>query len=246
MKYINLIIFLLLLTSCKNVISNNNNSTHTVDTGSFLIEVPINWSYKTQKGKDSFVGQVIGKNVELNFDYSEMGYANNLLLTPIEYLEENDWQPLIEPYYKPDVIYTSSADLIAEREKVMKEKGITDTNLVKVEPFQLPQTKFESEKNDTAITDFWATLTYKDTTVKIGIKIPDKIKQHNFDIDTLESRYYRKIIYPKSHKVKQGITGIYFRDLNSGFNFNMYALNLNLENQEKAIKAFKTIRINRK
>lgn len=236
------------MIACKNVVSNNSNSTHILDTGSFLIEVPINWEYKKQKGIDSFVGQIIGKNVKINFDYSGMGYANSLLSTEIEYLEENEveWKPLNEPYYKPDVIYTSVPDLIAERERIMKEKGIIDTNLVRVEPFQIPQTKFEREKNDTSIADFWATLTYKDTIVKLGIKIPDNIKQHHFDIDTFENRYYRKIIYPKSDKTKERITGIYFSDLKSNFNFNMYSLNLDTENQEKAIKAFKTIRINRK
>jgi hypothetical protein len=144
---------------------------HKIDTGSFQIEVPSDWAYKKEKGMDSFVGKIVGDSLELSFDYSEGGYANPLFSTEKDYLEENkeDWMPIDEPYYKVGVVYTSGS-VQAERENLMKEKGITDTNLVKVEPFQIPIVQIRKEKIDTLKSDYFVTLTYKDTSVTINMR----------------------------------------------------------------------------
>ncbi|MEM6378853.1 MAG: hypothetical protein AAF705_11585, partial [Bacteroidota bacterium] len=64
----------------------------------------------------------------------------------------------------------------------------------------------------------------------------------HIQVDTING-YYRKIIQPKEGSI--GMTGIYFKDLNSSFDFNMTGDSLSKENQEKAIAAFKTITIKR-
>ena len=111
-----------------------------IDTGQFEIEVPNSWNYVKQQGYDSFVGQFIADSLVLNFDFSESGFANHLLPTPNNYLtEETNWMPLSAPYMKEGVTYTSSKDLISTRNEIMQEKGIVDSNAVRVEPFQKPE-----------------------------------------------------------------------------------------------------------
>jgi hypothetical protein len=219
---------------------------HTIDTGAFQIEVPRNWVYKKEKGIDSFVGKIVGDSVKLSFDYSEAGYANSLLSTENDYFDENEseWMPISAPYFKMGVTYTSGS-VVSEREKIMKEEGIKDTSLVKVENFQIPTVKIQKEEKDTSKGDYQIRLTYKDTSVVIGFKIPNEIKQHNFEVDTVDNIYYRKIIYPKE-TIEDGITGIYFKDLKSNFKFNICGHNLSKANSEKAIKAFKSLKIKRK
>ena len=53
----------------------------------FTIEVPVNWKYKFALGIDSDVGRIVGKGVDLTYDYSEMGYANSLNPDEIEKYE---------------------------------------------------------------------------------------------------------------------------------------------------------------
>lgn len=212
--------------------------TKSIDTGKFEIQVPNDWKYKNERGIDSFVGRIIGNGIDLNFDWSEMGYANHLIPTEKEYVYENDWEwmPMVLPYAKEGVIYTSG-NVQGEKKRIMKEKGISDTSLVKVEPFQIPDKEIRLEKNQ-----YSAVLTYKDTAINMKIEIPEEIKNHIIQVDTI-GQYRRKIIRPRNDE--DGLTGVYFEDLRSGFNFNLAGKVEGKVNQNKAIRSFKTIKIKR-
>lgn len=235
MKFNFTIAILIFFTGCKEP---NGNEKKIINTGGFEIEVPANWKYKKEKGIDSFVGKIESEDVELHFDWSEMGYANHLAPTIEEYLESGEWEWMIPPPYMKQGITYTSGDVIGERNRILKEKGITDTSEVKVEKIQIPKKEILLEEGN-----YKAILTYKDTIQEVNIEIPDKVGKYNFEVDTIAG-YYRKIIYPKNGF--EGMTGVYFRDLNSNFNFNLVGKNLSIENQQKAIEAFKTIKIKRK
>ena len=217
----------------------SSNELKIIDTGGFEIEVPANWQYKKRNGFDSFIGSIRGSGVDLDFDMSGGGFANHLIPSENEFIHDQDykWMPKGIPYSKPGVIYTGRSDVKAARERIMKEKGITDTALVKVEPFQSPKVEIIKDGFN-----YRAVLTYRDTTVNVVIDIPEEIKNHLIEIDTIDN-YRRKIIRPRSGK--RGMTGIYLEDLSSGFNFNLSDNNLSAENQEKAIMAFKSIKFKR-
>lgn len=217
----------------------NPNKKKIIDTGGFEIEVPANWKYKKERGIDSFVGRIVSNGVELSFDMSEMGYADHLIPNEMEFVyEDRDWGPIGIPYGEPGVIYTSATNVEAERERIMKEKGITDSSLVRVEKIQIPKEEIIIIKNE-----YQAILTYEDTTVFIKIEIPEETKKHLIQVDTINN-YKRKLIRPRDHE--RGMTGVYFKDLKSDFNFNLVGENLSLENQEKAFNAFKTIKLKRR
>ena len=63
----------LLLMSC----STNNNNWQDLDLKAFSISIPKQWHYQEEQGEDSFVGEIVGPKIILNFDYSAMGYANH-------------------------------------------------------------------------------------------------------------------------------------------------------------------------
>lgn len=231
-----LFIFLTVLLIACDIQSSNE--LKIINTKVFEIKVPASWEYKKEKGIDSFVGRIVGKNVELYFDYSEMGYANYLIPTIEEFVfeEELNWMPIVPAYMKSGVIYTCG-DVENKKASIMKKQGIKDFSKVKVEKYQTPKKEILCEKGK-----YTAILTYKDTVEIIDINIPEKIKKYHFEIDTI-GKYYRKIITPKNGT--KGITGVYFKDLHSNFNFHLFGKNLSIKNQTKAIKAFKTIKFKR-
>ena len=141
-----------------------------IDTGAFEIEVPADWEYKKERGIDSFVGRIKSKEVDLSFDWSEMGYANNLLADEREFVYERkwEWMPMEIPYGEVGVTYTSANNIEAERNRIMKEQGITDTSLVRVKKNQIPEEEIIFEEGK-----YGAILTYKDTSVQVAIEIPD-------------------------------------------------------------------------
>ena len=235
MKYNLIISILIFLVGCKDP---NPNKKKVIDTGPFEIEVPANWEYKKEKGIDSFVGKIKIEDGELYFDWSEMGYANHLAPTIEEYVENGEWEWVISPPYMKQGITYTSGNVIEERNRIMEKEGITDTTKVKVEKIQIPKKEVFFEEGI-----YKAILTYKDTIQEVNIEIPEKVKKYHFEIDTIGD-YHRKIIKPKNGV--EGMTGVYFRDLNSNFNFNLVGKNLSIENQQKAIEAFKTIKIKRK
>lgn len=219
-----------------------NNGYKELDLNEFKITVPIHWKYKKLQGGDSFIGEITGPKTKLFFDCSSRGYANDLMSTQEQYVMSEEWIKLCL-FCKAGVTYTASWDVKKVRESIMKEKGITDTNLVKVEAFPNYEMKILSptlqQKQKFPKADFIAKLTSKDSVITIPIEIPSEIKSHNIKIDTT-NQYIIKTIYPKTFG--RGMTGIYIKKLNSSFNFQMNGNNLPRQQQEQALAAFKTIK----
>ncbi len=114
------------------------------------------------------------------------------------------------------------------------------SNAVRVEPFQKP----EISTKEISDTIFMVTLKYKDTSTTIKVVLPEEIKNHKFEIDTIDNVYLRKILYPKE-RVGKGMIGVYFQDLNSPFNFQLSGHKYNLKNLKSIIQTFKTIKFKR-
>jgi|GEM_PF-783500 len=217
-----------------------------INPGPFKLLIPKQWDYKPQQGEDSFVGKIIGKDVAFYFDCSSHGYANHLLPSEADFLKQGDWKVDYACLFcKPGITYTANFNVKAEKSRLMKEKGITDSSLVKVEADPSYETK-ENIHKPTAEqhkkypkADYIADMTYRDSTVYIPITIPQLIKQNNILIDS-DSNYVYKTIWPKI--AGRGMTGLYVHSRKSSFNFQINGENLSAKDQELALKAFKTIK----
>lgn len=216
-----------------------------IDTGTFTIEVPGNWIYKKSRNYcyRSIIGRIVTRGldfrVRLHFDYSESGVSYRLIPTLDEYLYQHYylWKPL-RAFHEPGVIYTSGS-VDATKINIMKERGLPDTTGIRVEPIPRPEFIIKKKDSTEPYDGFYGVLTFRDSSITVDIDIPEKIKNHKFEIDTVNN-YHRKIVYPKTENGYQ--TGVYFRDLNSSFTFSLVGENLSYENQKRAVKAFKTIR----
>jgi hypothetical protein len=216
-----------------------------LDLGSFKISVPKEWNYKKLQGDDSFIGDIVGPRSALSFDYSTTGYASNLIPTEAEYLKTGRW--LIDcPLYKPGVTYTAVFNVKNEKIRQMKEKGIADSSLVKVEADPCFEAKKNiskpttEQKNKFPKADYIATLTYNGDTAVLPIQIPSAIKNENIKIDTTE-KFIIKTVWPKISG--QGLTGVCIHSRTSKFNFQMSGKNLSATDQALALQAFKTIKL---
>ena len=214
-----------------------------LDLGAFKISIPNEWNYKQVQGDDSFIGEINGPNVAIQFDFSNAGYANSLISTEQEYLDKKEWEPS-GYFYKVGVTYTADFDVKKVKAMKMKELGTTDSTLVHVEadpsyktktsvhrPTQVQKIKFPKA-------DYIADLIFEDSTIHVPIEIPKKIKYHNILIDTTE-KYIIKTIWPKESG--KGVTGIYFKGRSSHLTFNMLGVNLSKQDEDLALRAFKTI-----
>jgi len=197
------------------------------------------------RGVDSFVGEIGDGDFNLAFDYSDFGYASNLIESEEEYLRSDKWIrdcPLMEP----GVTYTARFNVHKEKLRQMKEKGITDSTLVKVEEDPCFVAKknvrkpSSSEKARYPQADYLGILIYKGKSIVIPIQVPTEIRRHFIKIDTTP-RFIVKTIWPK--KTGQGMTGIYFKSRNSDLGFQLSGGNLSKEEEEQVLTAFKTIQI---
>jgi hypothetical protein len=213
--------------------------------GSFTISIPKDWNYKQEQGEDSFVGEITTTKSSLHFDYSSMGYANHLIPTVDEYLKKGEWLRDC-PFCKPGITYTANFNVKSEKARQMKEKGITDSTLVKVEAdpdYQTKKTIHKPTPDQTKkypFADYIADLTFKDSTIYYPIKIPVEIKASNIKIDTTD-KYIVKIIWPEAAGF--GITAIYIKSRTSSRNFNLVGRGLSATDQELALQVFKTIKL---
>ena len=214
-----------------------------LDLKAFKISIPKNWRYNKLQGEDSFIGEIATGKAKLYFDCSNHGYANNLIPTEVSYIKSEEWMDARCYFCKVDVTYTGKWDVEKVKAQQMKEKGITDSSLVKVEAFIEPKKKVykpnSTQKSKYPNADYIAELTYKDSTIVVPIKLPKEISAHHILVDSTE-KYIIKTIYPKI--VSKGITGIYIKGKNSNFTFNMVGNYLSAEDQKAALNAFKTIK----
>lgn len=210
----------------------------------FSIEVPANWKYIKQQGIDSFVGEIRGPKVKLSFDCSDRGYASSLIQAPEEYIERQVAISYSHLFNEPDVIYTHEKRVRNVKADEMKKLNTTDSSRVKVKPFIRPQTKIYKPTDKDLMkfknADYLVSLTYKDSTITVGVTLPDDIRKHNVKIDTVD-KFVIKTIWPK--KTGDGMTGVYYRKLDSRFDLQINGQNLKEQQQAEALKAFRTVKI---
>jgi hypothetical protein len=235
-----ILLLIICLVSCSGV----EKGYKVLDLKAFEITVPQNWHYIKEDGIDSFVGYIqINKHSSFAFDFSNMGYAGDLLQTDDEYIKSKKWLPY-SPFSEEGVVYTSATNLKQAKADEMKARGITDSSLIKVEPMQVPDIQtYKPNKKDLKKypnADYIAKLTYQAKSTVIPITLPDEIRSHHIKIDTT-NQYVIKTIWPKI--VGQGITGIHIQSRTSSLDFNLYSRSLSAQNQALALKAFKTIKI---
>jgi len=219
--------------------TSDSNELKVFDTRLFEIRTPSNWTYKEKRGIDSQIGIIKGATIKLDFDWSEMGYANNLIQTKNEYLlsKINNWIPGPIPYGEEGVTYVFKESVENTRKELIKKYGSNDSLKIRVEELQIPINKVLLEKDD-----YYLISKYQDTTTRIKFEIPEEILNHEIAYDTI-GHYVRKTV--KSNNLNSGTTGIYIEDLESDFNFNLVGYDLGEENQNAALEAFKTIKLKR-
>ncbi|NBW36190.1 MAG: hypothetical protein EBR30_14450 [Cytophagia bacterium] len=204
----------LYLIGILSLVAASSSDLQTLDLKYFSIEVPKNWRYIKQQGIDSFVGEIRGPRVKLSFDCSSMGYANNLIQTPEEYIKRQILISYSFLFSKPDVIYTLKESVENVRNAEMKKLNTNDTSLVKVRPYIRPTSKiYLPTKNDLVKfknADYLVDLTHNDSTITVGVALPDDIRKHNIKIDTI-GQFVVKTIWPK--KTGDGMTGVYYKKI---------------------------------
>lgn len=107
----------------------------------------------------------------------------------------------------------------------------TDSKIIVHKPNSADKVKFPKA-------DFVADITNEGKTNSIAIEIPAEINAHHIKIDSTD-KYIFKTIWPKTPG--KGMTGIYFHNRTSHFNFQMSGRNLSAKDQQLALQAFKTI-----
>ncbi|RKR83893.1 hypothetical protein BDD43_4108 [Mucilaginibacter gracilis] len=217
--------------------------TKKLDTGYFTMDMPYGWSYEPGNGTDSFVGTITTSSGTISFDYSTMGYASSLIATEQQYLtDEKNWSSSTCYFCDPDVTYVPKEKLEAETKRLMQQQAIKGALPIKVEAnieytkkIRVPDDKWRRYYPGA---DYIADLKYKDSTIYVPIRIPQSIKSHNIRLDTTQ-QYIIKTIWPQT--ATEGKTGVYIKSRTSQLNFNMVGDGLSEGDQEKALKAFKTI-----
>lgn len=192
--------------------------------GTYSFEFPNGFKLIKEKGQDSYVGKIKGDSITFDFDYGY--YSDPLVQTQQEFLKDSFW-------------------LIHAGDWFMKE-GITydENNSPKVEFLNLrpATTKDRIEFNDA---DFIAVCKHDSLVFDYPITIPDDIKQHFVNVDTIQN-HFRKIVTAKDPT--KGLTGIYLKDLNS-FNesinsflaLSMVTSKLSKRQQDEVLKIFSTV-----
>lgn len=216
---------IVVLFGCGHTEKKSDGQWKTIEVGDYLFDFPSDFELVTEKGIDSYVGEIKGGSIEFGFDFGY--FSNDFEQTSREYLENGFWRNQLSYRF-------------------MKE-GITydQTNTPKVDVMSIRP----AITQDSIIgkgCDFVAKCKYDKTEFYFAIYIPNEIKKTNYSIDTVDNQY-RKIVWAKDPQ--KGTTGIYLRDLN-GFNnstnsylaLSMETSKLTSKQQETVLKIFKTVR----
>lgn len=216
-----------------------------LDANYFTMDMPSGWTYEPGNGTDSFIGTLNTPSGTIAFDYSANGFAGGVILTEQQFIaDEKNWAQSSCYFCKPDVTYVPAQDVEQESKRLMLQAGGKDKVPIKVEAnieytksVHRPDNKW---KRYYPGADYIAELKYKDSTIYVPIQIPKEIKDQNIKIDTT-AQYIIKTTWPKAPGV--GTTGIYIKSRSSKLNFNMQGHGLEQDEQEQALKAFKTIKL---
>lgn len=211
----------------------------------FDMEIPSGWSYEPGNGTDSFVGTITTSSNNITFDYSTKGYASSLILTEQQYLaDQTNWALSACYFCDPDVTYVAPEMVEAEKARLMAKVQAAGAPPIRVEPnieytrhIRVPDAEWRRYYPGA---DYIADLKYKDSTIYVPIRIPQSIKKHHIKVDTVDN-YIIKTIWPLTPG--DGTTGIYIKSRISPLNFNMQGVDLSASEQDKALEAFKTIKL---
>jgi hypothetical protein len=211
-----------------------------MDLGSFEIYLPKDWKYVPEEGEDSYIGSFYRDTIKLlSFDYSRHGYSSPLIPNVKEYLREYDyeWKPQC-PFCEPYVAYTRK-----EHIQYFKDHMDPKDSLIDVRESIHPKQKIQKIRGQMRVkfpnADYLCTLTHKDSSILVPIIIPEYIKQHHIKKFSLIF-YHKKTIYPRFGY--QGLTGLYIKNRITPLTFCISGFGLSIDDQKKALKAFKTIR----
>lgn len=207
----------------------------------FSMEMPAGWSYEPGNGTDSFVGTITTSSGNISFEYSAKGFASSLISSEQQYLgDQKNWAVSTCYFCEPNVNYVPEKDVEREKQRL----SLLDTTVVKVEPnIEYSKKIYKPEgkwKRYYPGADYLAELHYKDSIIFVPIRIPQSIKTHDLRMDTTD-QFIVKTISPKAGET--GITGMYYKSRTSALNFNIKGDELSASDQEKALKAFKTIKL---
>lgn len=230
MKRLLLIFATVVLFGCAHTDRNNYQQWKTIEVGNYLFDFPSDFKLIAEKGIDSYVGEIKGDSISFSFDFGY--YSSKLEQTSEEYLEHGVWrEDLPHRFMKDDLTY-SNAD-------------IPKVDVISIRPASIQDSTVGKG------CDFVAKCKYGNSKSDFAIYIPNEIKQNNYAIATVDNQY-RRILWSKDPK--NGLTGIYIKDLkslnqsmNSYLALSMVADSLTSSQQEIALKIFKTGRLkNRK
>jgi hypothetical protein len=219
--------------------------TKNLDLTYFSIDIPSGWSYEPGEGTDSFNGTITTSSGSITFDYSTKGYANSLALTEQQFLADpKNWKTSTCYFCKPGVTYVPKDSVDQDQKQSLLKpqvKGIPPAQIEAIieysQHIHRPDMQWQRYYPGA---DYIADLKYQDSTIYVPIYIPKIIKNENIHIDTTE-KYIIKTVWPKI--VENGITGVYIKSRTSQLNFNIKGADLTQDEQEKALKAFKTIKL---
>jgi hypothetical protein len=221
---------LLLLCGCGRLSDHSNKEWKTIEVGNYLLDFPPDFELIKDEGIDSYVGRIKGDSIIFGFDYGY--FSDDLGPTLDEFLKEGNWRDdLYWPFMKADSSYNISLlpdiEVLKVRQATYQDSGLGTGTLC-------------------CGCDYIATCKYADTVFLAAVYVPAKTKSTVFEIDTI-GKMYRKIVYQK--EPGRGIVGLYLKQtdefnesLNSQSALSMAATKLSAEQQELALKIFKTAR----
>ena len=212
----------------------------TLDLEKFTIDVQETWEYVPGQGVDSYVGAIKGEGVNLAFELSPLGHANQLMETPEEYAERMSHH-YSYIFLKKGVIYTHGDVEAVRQEEIKKRKGV-DPKTIRVEKTIVPTRRIykptDKDHEKHRLADFLVDLTHNDSTVTMVILLPENIKSHNISLDTV-GNYIVKHISPKIPG--KGTTGVLYTSLTSSTNFQLHGIDIPAELQEDVNRACSSI-----
>jgi hypothetical protein len=218
--------------------------TKTLKLDCFTMDVPLGWSYEPGNGTDSFMGNITTSSGSISFNYSREGFASSLTQTEEQFVaDQKNWAQSACYFCKPGVTYVPKDSVEAKRTQLISKPGNypavfkVEANIEYTKNIHKPDNQW---KRYYPGADYIAELKYSDSTIYVPIQIPGDIKDQNIKIDTTD-KYIIKTVWPKV--TENGTTGVYIKSRTSALNFNMQGSGLSEDEQNKALKAFKTIKL---
>lgn len=214
-----LIIAIISFSGCTHKKVTLVNGWHTIEIVGYEADFPPDFELQEGKGIDSYVGRVKGDSMWFGFDYGY--YSSRLIQTPEEYLKGGHW--LINVSYQ----YAKAGEEIPRIRMLSARAAVKEDSLIG------------------AGCDYVANCFFDTIRFLYPVYLPQEIKEHDFEIDTLGAQY-RKIVYAKDPF--KGVTGIYMADttvssINSQLAFSMATGRLNANQQQLALKILKSVRL---